>query len=128
MNLPTRLILFGFLCALAVLCGQLLPGCDARPAPAPLPRRERGALPDLAGEWVLLWAGGTYGMTLSPDGSYEARGFGTVWRGVWSLRGRTLCVLESPGGPSWQRWEVRLDARLCGVAGGGRRVELRRVR
>lgn len=128
MSLPVRMFLFGAVCGLAVLCGELIPGCSCDGAPAPLPRRDRDATSGaLAGEWVMLWAGDVCPVTLRPDGTYQARWAGLQWRGTWTLRGRTFCVSETCGG-SWVVWDVKLDRSLKGTLAGGGRVELRRVR
>lgn len=102
-------------------------------APAPGPTQPPASID---GEWVLLWAGSSYRLLLTPDGRYRCWGDGDLgWAGEYTYDPRTglLTVREAVrghAGPERVTWSVRLNGRPCGKAvyvGGSAWVELQRV-
>jgi hypothetical protein len=118
-------------------------GCDPRASGAPAPQKKRDK-PDkplnLLGDWTQHWktvghgsARLSYEAWFRDDGTCGAVSDSEVWRGTWTVRGRTLYVVETCGERTLA-WDARLDGALAGVAavtedsdggGAGKRAEVR---
>ncbi len=76
---------------LACLCHFVASCLRAAPAPLPRPGKEAGRARqvlarDLVGEWLLMWGGGKWKLSLSARGDYVSTApGGSLWTGRWSL-------------------------------------------
>lgn len=111
--------------------------CLAAPAPfarTPSSHSQRLHPSDLAGTWIMTWAGTDWTVTLERTGAYTCRGHGLVYTGTWALdsHGR-LWITESSqpsDAQSWHSYRIPLCPRSlsgrCDTGSPGTEVRLRR--
>ncbi len=96
------------------------PQASGAMAPAPVVRPAKKDAPvGILGEWVLVWAGSDWRMSLRIDGSYRCWSGSCVYVGTWHQDSTgALCVEERPeGGDHLWRWRVpMLRGKISGDA------------
>ncbi len=122
MSTPMRLVLVLAVLCLAILVSQLMPGCEADGAPAPLDRSTRHkhlSRNDMVGEWEMTWAGQCWRTDLAADGTYGSGVYsGLTYRGTWSWRCGLLWISEYTNyNPECLRtYSVKIDPRTMSGA------------